>query len=29
LTIKVTMSNPDQVIDIYKKSSTLEGVIAL
>jgi len=29
LTIKVTMSNPDQVIEIYKKSSTLEGVIAL
>jgi len=29
LSIKVTMSDPDQVIEIYKKSSTLEGVIAL
>jgi len=29
LSIKVKMENPDKVIEIYKKVSTLEGVISL
>jgi putative lipoic acid-binding regulatory protein len=29
LTIKIRMDSPAQVISIYKKSSTLEGVMAL
>lgn len=29
LTIKVHMNSPEQVISIYKKSSTLEGVMSL
>lgn len=29
LSIKVKMENPDKVIEVYKKVSTLEGVISL
>jgi hypothetical protein len=29
LTIKIRMDSPARVISIYKKSSTLEGVMAL
>ena len=29
LSIKIKMSKPEQVIDIYKKSSKLEGIISL
>jgi putative lipoic acid-binding regulatory protein len=29
LSIKIEMQSPDQVINIYKKSSKLEGIIAL
>ncbi len=29
LSVKVTMESPDSVIQIYKKASTLEGIITL